>query len=104
MLTILIAVGCISKISFSLMITPSDDNGFQPLTIITKCSILDVVAFLDPPLETDSITTLTVIMLDRVLLGSRFGRKQVLFFHTTKKTLSSSVLECGIVKMKQTTF
>ena len=25
-------------------------NGFQPLTIITKCSILDVAAALDPPL------------------------------------------------------
>ena len=26
-------------------------NGFQPLTIITKCSILDVAAVLDPPLN-----------------------------------------------------
>ena len=26
-------------------------NGFQPLTIITKHSILDVVAALDPPLQ-----------------------------------------------------
>ena len=26
-------------------------NGFQPLTIITKCSILDVAAVLDPPLK-----------------------------------------------------
>ena len=25
-------------------------NGFQPVTIITKCSILDVAAVLDPPL------------------------------------------------------
>ena len=25
-------------------------NGFQPLTFITKCSILDVAAVLDPPL------------------------------------------------------
>ena len=25
-------------------------NGWKPLTIITKCSILDVAAFLDPPL------------------------------------------------------
>ena len=25
-------------------------NGFQPLTIITKCSILDASAVLDPPL------------------------------------------------------
>ena len=26
-------------------------NGFQSFTIITKCSILDVAAALDPPLE-----------------------------------------------------
>ena len=26
-------------------------NGFQPLTITTKCSILDVAAVLDPPLN-----------------------------------------------------
>ena len=25
-------------------------NGWKPLTIITKCSILDVAAVLDPPL------------------------------------------------------
>ena len=29
-------------------------NGFQPLTIITKHSILDVATALDPPLETFS--------------------------------------------------
>ena len=29
-------------------------NGFQPLTIITKCSILDVAAVLDPPLPSSS--------------------------------------------------
>ena len=28
-------------------------NGFQPLTIITKHSILDVAAALDPPLLSD---------------------------------------------------
>ena len=26
-------------------------NGFQPLTIITKCSTLEIAAVLDPPLE-----------------------------------------------------
>ena len=26
-------------------------NGWKPLTIITKCSILDVATVLDPPLE-----------------------------------------------------
>ena len=29
-------------------------NGFQPLTIITECSILDVAAVLDPPLPSSS--------------------------------------------------
>ena len=29
-------------------------NGFQPLAIITKCSILDVAAALDPPLQVDT--------------------------------------------------
>ena len=27
-------------------------NSFQPLTIITKCSIFDIAAVLDPPLRT----------------------------------------------------
>ena len=29
-------------------------NGFQPLTIITKRSILDVAAVLDPPVSSDT--------------------------------------------------
>ena len=37
-------------------------NGFQPLTIITKCSILDVAAALDP--------SLTTLMNRRVLMHS----------------------------------
>ena len=36
----------VSKMKLIVMII----NGFQPLTIITKCSILDVAAVLDPPL------------------------------------------------------
>ena len=35
-----------SKMELSVKIV----NGFQPLTIITKCPILDVAAVLDPPL------------------------------------------------------
>ena len=35
-----------SKMEYFVIIV----NGFQPLTIITKCSILDVAAALDPPL------------------------------------------------------
>ena len=30
-------------------------NGFQPLTIITKRSILDIAAVLDPPLGTEGL-------------------------------------------------
>ena len=35
-------------------------NGFQPLTIITKRSILDVAAVLDPPLKSGSKKHLVV--------------------------------------------
>ena len=38
----------ISKMELFVIIV----NGFQPLTIITKCSILDVSAVLHPPLQT----------------------------------------------------
>ena len=31
-------------------------NGWKPLTIITKCSILDVAAVLDPPLLSRNLT------------------------------------------------
>ena len=38
------------------------NNGFKPLTIITKRSILDVAAVLDPPLVTKLITaTITTV-------------------------------------------
>ena len=38
------------------------NNGFKPLTIITKHSILDVAAVLDPPLVTKLITsTITTV-------------------------------------------
>ena len=36
------------------------DNGFQSLTIITKRSILDVAAVLDPPLDAVKNQTLSV--------------------------------------------
>ena len=39
-----------SKIELFVIIA----NGWKPLTIITKCSILDVVAVLDPPLVQDN--------------------------------------------------
>ena len=43
-----------SKIELFVIIV----NGFQPLTIITKCSILDVVSVLDPPLVIEYVITM----------------------------------------------
>ena len=40
-------------------------NGFQPLTIITKRSILDVAAVLDPPLFKSGIHVM-VLMIESV--------------------------------------
>ena len=36
-------------------------NGFQPLTIITKCSILDVTAVLDLPQINDSVLEIRIL-------------------------------------------
>ena len=45
-------------------------NGFQPLTIITKRSILDVAAALDPPLITRNQLVLNyVITSDQLVLN-----------------------------------
>ena len=45
-------------------------NGFQPLTIITKRSILDVAAALDPPLITKNQLVLNyVITSDQLVLN-----------------------------------
>ena len=50
-------------------------NGFQPLTIITKCSILDAAAVLDPPLRPICLSPLKswsvwiqtiIILFDRI--------------------------------------
>ena len=41
-----------SKMEHFVMIV----NGCQPLTIITKCSILDVAAVLHPPLHAQTLT------------------------------------------------
>ena len=39
-------------------------NGFQPLTIITKHSILDVVAALDPPLVMGNALLSLLVKID----------------------------------------
>ena len=48
----------------------TSNMGFQPLTIITKCSILDVAAVPDPPLE-------SVITVCHFFQFSPVGGKQV---------------------------
>ena len=52
-------------------------NGWKPLTIITKCSILDIAAVLDPPLE-------PLLLLNDALLEERFygcsSMNQILYF------------------------
>ena len=56
-------------------------NGFQPLTIITKCSILDVTSDLDPPLIPIAFITSAFILFTyqtkrhkKFNLEGRFGR------------------------------
>ena len=51
-------------------------NGFQPLTIITKRSILDVAAALDPPLA------LLVITLSRLFISPAMKRE---YFQSIEK-------------------
>ena len=43
-------------------------NGFQPLTIITKRSILDVAAVLDPPLMELKLVLLIQILIKQVMI------------------------------------
>ena len=45
-------------------------NGWKPLTIITKHSILFVAAALDPPLETCSETFFRIVFLDNIKIES----------------------------------
>ena len=46
-------------------------------------------------------SVLTVIILPSVSLGSRLGLNAVLFFLMSENTLSSSALECGMVRTKR---
>ena len=67
-------------------------KGFQPLTIITKHSILDVAAALDPPLRTSAANQLNVLMRLRNRLG--FEEKKILinsFFLLKFKLLAFSL-------------
>ena len=49
--------------------------------------------------DSPSIASLQVMILAKDSQRSKFGLKQVLFFLTSEKTLSSSSLECGITRI-----
>ena len=46
-------------------------NGLQPLTIITKDSILDVAAALDPPPKSTQSSGSTLVLIDHQLLKNK---------------------------------
>ena len=66
-------------------------NGFQPLSIITKCSILDVTSDLDPPLIPIAFITSAFILFKyqtkrhkKFNLEGRFGRTKLELPHRAK--------------------
>ena len=83
-------------------------NDFQPLTIITKCSILDVAVILDPPLHVRIIfqlkgLTKSIRLLKRVyIVYNRFlSRKELLRLYknvTARRAYKISLESPKIVK------
>ena len=62
-------------------------NCFQPLTIMTKHSILDVAAVLDPPLIDELLNWITFLNLKTTNFGEGFCVYQgSVFFSRKKKT------------------
>ena len=66
-------------------------NGFQPLTIITKCSILDVTSDLDTTLIPIAFITRAFILFTyqtkrhkKINLEGRFGRTKLELPHCAK--------------------
>ena len=55
-------------------------NGFQPLTIVTKHSILDVAAVLDPPLATQRLVRNISAHEDNVLSVKYIRNNHVCLF------------------------
>ena len=51
-------------------------NGFQPLTIITKCSILDVAAVLNPPL----LSIFSCYLISYIYLNAILSHRNILSF------------------------
>ena len=63
---------------------------FASFTVDMSWEMLNLVT------DSPSIASLQVMILAKDSSRSKFGLKQVLFFLTSKKTHSSSALECGI--------
>ena len=72
-------------------------NGWKPLTIITKCSILDVAAVLDPPLEMALTWTRNERRMEDKGMTDNFVLKkrahQIFFSNKLTLTCSMSTIE-----------
>ena len=75
------------------------------LYFVVACFAVDIMSSELLNLVTDSpfIARLQVMTLAKDSSRSKFGLKQVFFFLTSKNTLSSSALECGITRINFTT-
>ena len=78
-------------------------NGFQPLTIITKRSILDVAAVLDPPLlklrlERNNINLSSELLIIKVNTLINFWAHLQKISSKNKKTLNKLWMTKGIIK------
>ena len=78
-------------------------NSFQPLTIITKHSILDVAAVLDPPLSFTLIFSLTTGIIKKLLSIKRNKKKkydQILMFAKGKLDSIETLVSQALINME----
>ena len=62
-------------------------NGFQPLTIITKCSTLDVAAALDPPLSIRQSLSSKVVSERAQTFVSEIRHLDIIFYTKSERKL-----------------
>ena len=73
-------------------------NGWRPVTIITKSSILDVAAVLDPPLiRVSFVKQIEFIIL--INTGNMLYKVLLTFFTETLMVMSSSKLNYSLISM-----
>ena len=78
-------------------------NSFQPLTIITKHSILDVAAVLDPPLSFTLIFSLTTGIIKKLLSIKRNKKKKhdkILMFAKGKLDSIETLVSQALINME----